>query len=149
MNIFDLQRDLQKEKLSLEELLTEVKASLVTINENLEAVDRVAKMFGGKATSPEHNQEFMAKLRSLLSQKFSQREVDELIEIIEQDDVRRLNGKLNKNPASYTHQVLALCYQMRIVNGNIQDHMKDAIKRLREAGHISVEQSKWFVSQGF
>ena len=149
MNIFDLQRDLQKEKLSLEELLTEVKASLVTINENLEAVDRVAKMFGGKVTSPEHNEEFMAKLRLLLSQKFTRNEVDELIQIIQEDDVRRLNGKLTKTPISFTHQVLALCYQLRIVNGNIQDHMKDAIKRLREAGHISEEQSKWFVSQGF
>lgn len=149
MDLFVLQRDLQKEKLSLEELLTEVKASLATVNENLEAVDRVVKMFGGQSVTSEHNEEFMAKLRSLLSQKFSRSEVDGLMAIIREDDVRKLNGKLTKTPISFTHQVLALCYQLRIVNGNIQDHMKDSIKRLREAGHISEEQSKWFVSQGF
>lgn len=149
MDLFVLQRDLQKEKLSLEELLTEVKASLATVTENLEAVDRVAMMFGGQSMTSEHNEEFRAKLRSLLSQKFSRSEVDALMEIVRQDDVRKLNGKLTKTPISFTHQVLALCYQLRIVNGNIQDHMKDSIKRLREAGHISDEQSKWFVSQGF
>jgi hypothetical protein len=146
MDLFILREKLNKEKLFLVDCVSDLQDSISKLNKKLSAIELLIE---DESQNDDETESVMAELSNLLGTFFSKSEVDNLIAIVRKDDVRKLNGKLTRTPQDFTHQALALVYKLRILNGNVQSHMKDSIPRLCKAGNISADQINWFQSQGF
>lgn len=146
MDLFTLREKLNNEKLFLVDCVSDLQDSITKLNKKLSAIELLIE---DESPNGDDTENIMDELRSLLGTFFTKSEVDNLISIIRKDDVRKFNGKLTRAPQDFTDQALALAYKMRIINGNIQPHMKDSIQRICKAGNISDAQVRWFESQGF
>jgi hypothetical protein len=146
MDLFTLREKLNKEKLFLVDCVSDLQDSISKLNKKLQAIEVLIE---DESPTDNESETIITELRNLLQTFFSKSEVDNLIALVRKDDVRKLNGKLTRTPQDFTHQTLALCYKLRILNGNVQPHMKDSIQRLCKAGNIPVDQVSWFQSQGF
>lgn len=98
--------------------------------------------------------DFREQIRDRFVSKFKEPQVNKFMELVDANEIRKLNGCLNTQEMKWRQHTLILCYQHRVSTGQdnnptIKKGMQDALRRYQSEGTLSQNDYLWFKERGY